>query len=160
MGHLQIVLDTLHDCHHIINHDDHHLSEVEMGLDLATQMLATPVISKAPAALYLEDLAPGQQYRGPRSVKVDAAQIKAFANQFDPQPFHIDEKAASGTFFKGLAASGWHTAALTMRLLVESDLSLAGGIIGAGSEDMRWPRPLRPGDELHVVSEILEVRPS
>ena len=86
--------------------------------------------------------------------------IKAFATEFDPQPFHLNEEAAQNTIFKGLAASGWHTAALTMRLLVESELKPAGGIVGAGFDEFRWPRPVRPGDELHIESEVLEVRAS
>jgi acyl dehydratase len=109
--------------------------------------------------LYLEDFAPGQEYKS-GSLKVTAEEIKAFARQFDPQPFHLDEEAARDTFFQGLAASGWHTAALTMRLLVGGEMKVAGGIIGAGSEEMKWPRAVRPGDELTVRSEILEVRPS
>ena len=80
--------------------------------------------------------------------------------EFDPQPFHLDEEAAQHTIFKGLAASGWHTAALTMRLLVESEVKPAGGLVGAGFDEFRWPRPVRPGDELHIESEVLEVRPS
>src|SRR5262249_55307873 len=87
-------------------------------------------------------------------------QIKAFAAEFDPQPFHLDEEAAMDTIFRGLAASGWHTAALTMRLLVESEIEPAGGVVGAGFDEFRWPRPVRPGDELHIESEVLEVRPS
>ncbi len=109
--------------------------------------------------LYLEDFAPGQRYVSGK-LQVDAPAIKAFAAQFDPQPFHTDEEAARGTFFSGLAASGWHTAALTMKLLFESDLRPAGGIIGTRADEMKWPRPVRPGDELHVESEVLEVRPS
>ena len=108
---------------------------------------------------YLEDFAPGQKYVS-GSIRIEAADIKAFASQFDPQPFHLDDEAAKKTFFGGLAASGWHTAALTMKLLVEGQLKPAGGIVGAGFEEFRWPRPVRPGDELHVESEILEVRPS
>jgi acyl dehydratase len=107
---------------------------------------------------YLEDLAVGQIF-GSGRLRVDADQIKAFAAEFDPQPFHLDEKAANDTFFRGLAASGWHIAALTMRLLVEGDLKLAGGIVGAGGE-ISWPRATRPGDELTLESEVLEVRPS
>src|SRR5437899_2777465 len=84
----------------------------------------------------------------------------SFARQFDPQPFHLSDEAARTTIFGGLAASGWHTAAITMRLLVEGDLKPAGGIVGMGFEEFRWTRPVRPGDELHVESEILEVRPS
>ena len=79
---------------------------------------------------------------------------------FDPQRFHLDDEAAQATIFRGLAASGWHTAALTMRLLVESEFRPAGGIVGAGVDDLRWPRPVRPGDELRVESEVLELRPS
>jgi len=94
------------------------------------------------------------------TVRVDAAAIKAFAAQFDPQPFHLDEDAARGSFFGGLAASGWHTAALTMRLLVGSGFRPAGGIIGSRADEMKWPRPVRPGDELHVEAEVLEARAS
>jgi len=79
---------------------------------------------------------------------------------FDPQSFHLDEAASRGSIFRGLAASGWHTAAMTMRLLIESDLKPAGGIIGLGFDEFRWPVPVRPGDELRVESEVLEVRPS
>ena len=82
------------------------------------------------------------------------------AAEFDPQPFHLDEDAARDTIFRGLAASGWHTAALTMRLLVDSEIEPAGGIVGAGFDEFRWPRPVRPGDELHIESEVLEVRAS
>ena len=108
---------------------------------------------------YLEDFAVGQKYRTD-STRVDAAEIKAFAAKYDPQPFHLDEAAAAKTFFGGLAASGWHTAALTMRLLVEGEMKPAGGIIGAGFDEFRWPRPVRPGDTQRVESEILEVRES
>jgi len=109
--------------------------------------------------LYLEDLAVGQKY-GSGRLTVEAARVKSFAAEFDPQPFHLDEEAARGTLFRGLAASGWHTAALTMRLLVDSEFKPAGGIIGAGFDELRWPRPVRPGDELRVESEVLELRPS
>ena len=108
---------------------------------------------------YFEDFAVGQTF-GSGRLKVDKERIKTFAAEFDPQPFHLDEEAARGTLFRGLAASGWHTAALTMRLLVEGELKPAGGIVGAGFDDFRWPRPVRPGDELRVEAEILEVRPS
>ena len=107
---------------------------------------------------YLEDFEPGQKF-GSDQLPVEATRIKSFAAGFDP-PFHLGEDSARQTFFKGLAASGWHTAAMTMRLLVDSELKPAGGIIGAGFDEMRWPRPVRPGDELHVESEVLEVRPS
>jgi acyl dehydratase len=108
---------------------------------------------------YLEDFEAGQKF-GSGRLSVETARIKSFAIEFDPQPFHLDEDSARDSLFNGLAASGWHTAALTMRLLVESELKPAGGIIGAGFDEMRWPRPVRPGDELHVESEVLEVRPS
>jgi len=90
---------------------------------------------------------------------MDEAQITSFAAQFDPQPFHLDDAAARDTLFGGLAASGWHTAAVTMRLQVTSGLPIAGGIIGAGGE-LSWPRPTRANDVLHVVSEVLEIQPS
>jgi acyl dehydratase len=108
---------------------------------------------------YLEDFAVGQTF-GSGRLRIDKERIKTFAAEFDPQPFHLDEEAARNTLFQGLAASGWHTAALTMRLLVESELKPAGGIVGAGFDEFRWPRPVRPGDELRVESEVLEVRPS
>lgn len=107
--------------------------------------------------LYLEDLSVGQTFES-RSHTLDAAQIKAFAAQFDPQFFHLDEEAAKASLFGGLAASGWNVAALTMRLMVKS-YPVAGGLIGAGAE-IAWPRPTRPGDTLRVVSEIVEVTPS
>lgn len=108
---------------------------------------------------YLEDYAVGQKY-GSGRLKLDPARVKTFAAEFDPQPFHLDDEAAQATLFRGLAASGWHTAALTMRLLVESELKPAGGIIGAGFDELRWPKPVRPGDELRVEVEVLEIRPS
>ena len=90
---------------------------------------------------------------------MDEAQIKAFAGQFDPQPFHLDDATAKDTLFAGLAASGWHTAAITMRLLVDGGAPIAGGVVGAGGE-IAWPKPTRPGDILQVKSEILDVTPS
>ena len=108
---------------------------------------------------YLDDLAVGQKFgSGRRTLDLDA--IRSFAAEFDPQPFHLDEAAAQATLFRGLAASGWHTAAMTMRLLVDSEFRPAGGVIGAGLEELRWPRPARPGDELRLETEVLEVRPS
>jgi acyl dehydratase len=107
---------------------------------------------------HLEELHEGQQFTS-ASRPVTAEAIKAFAAEFDPQPFHLDEAAATASFFGGLVASGWHTAALTMRLLAEGGLPLAGGAIGAGGE-VRWPRPTRPGDVLTVESTVEAIRPS
>src|ERR1700736_6242975 len=107
--------------------------------------------------LYLDDLQIGQRFTSGTHV-VDEEQIKAFARQFDPQPFHLDNEAAKDTLFSGLVGSGWHTAAITMRLIVEG-LPFAGGIIGAGGE-LDWPNPTRPGDSLQVESEVLDIRPS
>ncbi|HKE58620.1 MAG TPA: MaoC family dehydratase [Pyrinomonadaceae bacterium] len=111
------------------------------------------------AERYLEDFEIGQTFSSGR-LKIERERMKTFAAEFDPQPFHLDEDAARDSMFGGLAASGWHTAAITMKLLVESDLKPAGGIIGAGFDEFRWPLPVRPGDELQVESEILNVRPS
>lgn len=108
---------------------------------------------------YFEDFAVGQTFGSGRLI-IDKERIQSFAAEFDPQPFHLDEEAAKNTFFRGLAASGWHTAAATMRLLVESDLKPAGGIVGASFDELRWTRPVRPGDELHLETEVLEVRRS
>jgi acyl dehydratase len=108
---------------------------------------------------YLEDFAVGQTF-GSGRLRIDKERTLAFAAEFDPQPFHLDEAAARRSIFGGLTASGWHTAALTMRLLVESELEPAGGIIGAGLDECRWPRPVRPGDELRIECEVIEVRPS
>ena len=108
--------------------------------------------------LYLEDLHVGQRFRSGTHV-IEEAEIKDFAAEFDPQPFHLDETAAQASIFKGLAASDWHTAAIAMRLLVTGGLPLANGIIGLGGE-ITWPRPTRPGDSLHVDSEILDITPS
>ena len=107
---------------------------------------------------YLDDLQTGDTFTSGEHA-LDEAQIKAFALQFDPQPFHLDDEAAKATMFGGLAASGWHTAAITMRLLVGGGLPLAGGIIGAGGE-ISWPKPTRPGDMLHVGTEVVSVTPS
>jgi len=110
------------------------------------------------ALLYLEDLRVGQRFRS-GTHEIDEGQIKAFARQFDPQPSHLDAGAAEGTLFGGLVASGWHTAAVTMRLLVTGGLPIAGGLVGAGAE-VTWTRPVRPGAVLHVESEVVDVRPS
>jgi acyl dehydratase len=115
-------------------------------------------LPRVDGALYLEDLRVGQRFSSGAHA-LDEAQIKAFAGQFDPQPFHLDDATAKDTFFAGLAASGWHTAAITMRLLVDGGAPFAGGIVGAGGE-ISWPQPTRPGDILQVESEIVAVTPS
>ena len=117
------------------------------------------LLETAVSVRYLEDYAVGQTF-GSGRLRVERERIQTFATEFDPQPFHLDDALASNTIFRGLAASGWHTAAMTMRLLVDSDLKPAGGIIGTGFDEFRWPRPVRPGDELHIESQVLEVRPS
>ncbi|MEU1953475.1 MaoC family dehydratase [Nocardia rhamnosiphila] len=109
---------------------------------------------------YLDDFVPGQQFAGNSRIRIEADRVKTFASEFDPQPFHLDEGVAGASIFRGLAASGWHTAAVTMRLLVDSEFKPAGGIVGAGFDELRWPLPVRPGDELRVESEVLEVRSS
>lgn len=109
--------------------------------------------------LFLEDFAAGQTFRT-ATFRVTADDIHRFAREFDPQPFHLDETAARDSILRGLAASGWHTAAIMMKLVVASEFSPANGIIGVGFEELRWPRPVRPGDELHVMIDVLDVRPS
>lgn len=108
--------------------------------------------------LHFEDLTVGRRFTS-ASLTLDAAAIKGFAAEFDPQPFHLDEAAADASLFGGLAASGWHTAALTMKLLVGGGAPVAGGLIGLGGE-ISWPKPTRPGDTLHVESEVIEAKPS
>lgn len=106
---------------------------------------------------YLEDLTPGRVFSSP-SYEVTADDIKGFAAAWDPQHFHLDEDAARDSFFAGLAASGWHTAAATMRLMVTSELKLPLGIIGSGLEYLKWHRPVRPGDVLNLRIEVVETR--
>ncbi|PXW23865.1 MaoC family dehydratase [Paraburkholderia caballeronis] len=108
--------------------------------------------------LYLDDLAVGARFHS-GTYRVEEDEIRQFARQYDPQPFHLDDEAARGTLFGGLAASGWHTAAITMRLLVDGGLPIAGGIVGAGTE-ITWPKPVRAGDELHVETTVMEITPS
>jgi acyl dehydratase len=108
---------------------------------------------------FLEDLAPGQVFTSDARAVVDAASIKRFAGEYDRQPFHLDEAAARPTFFRELVASGWHTTAMTMQLIIET-LPLSHGIIGSGVDELRWPRPVRPGDTLRLHCEIIDVQPS
>jgi acyl dehydratase len=108
--------------------------------------------------LYLDDLHVGQRFAaGPLSVT--APEIVRFAREFDPQPFHLDDEAAKATLFEGLAASGWHTASLTMHMLTDGGIPIATGVIGIGGE-IAWPKPVRPGDTLRVESEVLAIAPS
>jgi acyl dehydratase len=109
--------------------------------------------------LFLQDFVVGARYTT-ASARIETAEIKAFAALYDPQPFHLDEGSAEASFFHGLSASGWHTASVTMRLMVQSGFRPVGGIIGTWAEELRWPRPVRPGDELRVEAEVLEVRES
>lgn len=108
--------------------------------------------------LYLDDMAVGQRFTSATYV-MTAERIKTFAAEFDPQPFHLDEAAAQNSIFRGLAASGWHTAAVAMRLIVTGGLPFASGTVGLGGE-IEWPRPTRPGDVLQVECEIVEIIPS
>lgn len=116
------------------------------------------VATAAKSPCFLEDLSIGQRFVS-ASHALDEAQIVAFARQFDPQPFHLDHAAAADSLFGGLAASGWHVASITMRLIVGDSAPFAGGVIGAGVE-LSWPRPTRPGDVLHVDTEVIEITPS
>ena len=119
--------------------------------------MSDEITQTAPGPLALEDLQIGQRFTSGQT-EVDIDHIKSFASQYDPQYFHLDEDAAASSLFGGLAASGWHTAAMSMRLIVDSHI-FANGMIGAGVE-IAWPRPTRPGDILHVDSEILDIAPS
>src|ERR1700690_3677567 len=114
--------------------------------------------SHAVETLFMDDLKVGDRFTSGEH-RIDAEQIREFARQFDPQVFHLDAEAAKRTFFGELVASGWNTAAITMRLLVGGGLPLAGGLIGAGSSPA-WADPTRPGDVLRVESEILAINPS
>jgi acyl dehydratase len=112
-----------------------------------------------PRELYFEDFYVGQKFAPAASYKVTAAEIKEFGQKYDPQPFHLDETAGEASFFNGLAASGWLTAAIAMRLRVQA-ITVAGGMIGAGVEEMRWTAPVRPGDAIRSEIEVLGVRAS
>jgi len=109
--------------------------------------------------LYFEDFYVGQTFHSVVTAKVTAEEIKEFGQKYDPQPFHLDEAAGEGSFFKGLAASGWLTAAIFMRLRVQS-IQVVGGMIGAGVEEMRWTEPVRPGDTIRTEIEVVGVRQS
>ena len=108
---------------------------------------------------YFEDLQVGDKFNT-AEYEMTAEEIMAFGKKFDPQTFHTDPVAATGTLFGRLVASGWHTAAVSMRLMVLGEMALDLGVIGQGVENLRWPRPVLPGDRLHVVTEIMELRPA
>ncbi len=112
-----------------------------------------------PTELYFEDFYIGQMFQSAGTAKVTAEEIKEFGQKYDPQPFHLDEAAGEGSFFKGLAASGWLTAAIVMRLRVQS-VKVFGGMIGAGVEEMRWTEPVRPNDTIRTEIEVVGVRQS
>jgi acyl dehydratase len=120
--------------------------------------MADTTVEPTSGPLYLDDLRVGRRFTSGMHA-LDERQITAFASEFDPQPFHIDREAAKRTLFRGLVASGWHTAAITMRLQVDGGLPIAGGLIGLGGE-VAWPTATRPGDVLHVESEVVEVVPN
>ncbi len=111
------------------------------------------------AELYFDDFQIGQKFKSNGSVRVTAQEITEFAEKYDPQPFHLDEAAGKSTFFKGLAASGWLTAAIVMRLRVDT-IHVVGGMIGAGVEEIRWTEPVRPNDSLHTDTEVVGLRRS
>lgn len=111
------------------------------------------------AELYFDDFRIGQKFKSNGSVRVTAQEITEFAEKYDPQPFHLDEAAGKSTFFKGLAASGWLTAAIVMRLRVDT-IHVVGGMIGAGVEEIRWTEPVRPNDSLHTDTEVVGLRRS
>lgn len=110
-------------------------------------------------ALYFEDFKVGDQFRTGDHM-LEREELLSFARQYDPQPFHLDDVAAKASVFGGLAASGWHTAAITIRLLVAGEPRIAGGIVGRVIEQLEWPRPVRPGDRLRVETEVLDASPS
>jgi len=112
-----------------------------------------------PKELYFEDFHIGQKFNSVSTYTVTSDEIKEFGQKYDPQPFHLDEAAGEGSFFKGLAASGWLTAAIVMRLRTLS-IKVSGGMIGAGVEELRWTEPVRPGDSLHTEMEVIKARPA
>ncbi|WP_218938663.1 MaoC family dehydratase [Oleiharenicola lentus] len=119
-------------------------------------MLQPP--NRTSTMLYFEDLKPGDRFNTPEHT-VTEEEIVEFARRHDPQPFHTDAEAAKGTFFRGLVASGWHTAAVSMGLMVRGEMPLRDGVIGQGVDNLRWPRPVRPGDRLRVVMEVAGLEP-
>ena len=125
----------------------------------AGESVSAPPGSAPGGSRYLEDFAVGMTFAGP-TYAVTADEVIAFARQYDPQPFHTDPAAAGDTVFGRHVASGWHTAAMTMRMIIDSEVRPAGGSVGAGVESLQWPRPVAPGDVLHLAIEVLDVRVS
>ena len=132
--------------------------KAELFVSRRRHHMADTTVQRTSELLYLDDLHVGRRFTSGTHA-LDERQITAFAREFDPQPFHTDHEAAKATVFHGLVASGWHTAAITMRLQVNGGLPIAGGIVGLGGE-VAWPTATRPGDVLHVESEVVEVVPS
>jgi acyl dehydratase len=130
--------------------------EVSAAPDAAAQRSSA---AKSPSR-YFEDFSVGLRFSSPAPIAVTAERIKSFASEFDPQPSHLDEDRARGSMLGELVASGWHTAAVTMRLIVDSDLGLCGKGAGIAIESMRWHRPVRPGDSLRMDGTVIETRPS
>ncbi len=114
----------------------------------------------APTPRFFEDFTVGLRFRSFGEIPVTAERIRSFAAEFDPQPFHLDDDAGRDSLFGGLVASGWHTAAVAMRLIVDSDLGLSGRGAGLAIESMRWRGPVRAGDSLRVEGTVTETRPS
>ena len=108
---------------------------------------------------WFDDLTVGMRYKGGEA-EVTRDDIKRFAAEFDPQPFHLDEAAAEKSIFKGLAASGWHTAAIAMRLAVDLHPFGPHPLLGLAVDDLRWLAPVRPGDVLRIEGEVVELTPS
>jgi acyl dehydratase len=109
---------------------------------------------------YFEDFAVGQVHKPSGRARVEKDEVIAFAKKFDPQPFHLSEEGGRQSIFGRMVASGWHTAALTMRLVASSEYQAVSGTIGMGFDGLRWPMPVYPGDELRIETEVLELRPS
>jgi acyl dehydratase len=108
---------------------------------------------------WFDDLTLGMRFRS-RTQRVTREDIKQFASQFDPQPFHLDEAAAELTPLRGLAASGWHTAAIAMRLVVEVRPFGPHPLLGIGVDELRWLAPVRPDDTIYIEGEVVELTPS
>lgn len=132
---------------------------IESASSIGVFVAAPVIIERMTEPLFLEELEVGRPY-GSAEYEVSLEEIVTFASRYDPQPFHLDAEAAERSAFGRLVASGWHTAAIAMRLRVTGDLKLAGGWIGMGIESLKWPKPVIPGDRLRCETEVLEKRES